>query len=466
MNSELASKSITDLAPLIKGKEVSPVELTEAVLTQAEVNNGNINAYIKITSDEARQAAKKAEDEIVKGNYRGSLHGIPMALKDIFYFKDEIVTVGSKISKDFVPDFDATVVSKLKKAGVIFTGKLNLHEYAWGTTTNNPHYGACRNPWNFERIPGGSSGGSGAAVAANMTTASLGTDTGGSVRIPASACGIIGLKPTYGRVSKYGCFPLASSLDHIGPMTKTVHDASILLELIAGFDKKDTTTIDTPTEKYSSDLSDGVKDIVIGIEEDYFFKDVDSEVEKLTKSAIHSLERMGARIERVSVPSLLELEYAQMITVAAEAGSVHRQNLQICSEQFGEDVRVSAEFGQLVSAVEYLRAQQIRYKISSDFKELFNKIDVLISPTLPFIPPAIGSSKALLNGEEVNLSDIMRLTRPANLTGLPAISIPCGLSEGLPIGMQIIGAPFKESIILRVAKAFENTYSLRGLTVS
>src|SRR5690625_5255477 len=255
LTKELITKSVTEIAPLIENKSVSPVELTRAVLDHAEQNDEKINAYISYTREQAEAAAKKAEEEISQGNYRGMFHGIPMALKDNIYIKDELTTMASKIHQDFKPSHDATVVEKLRNAGAIFTGKLNLHEYAWGATTSSPHFGPCHNPWNLEKISGGSSGGSGAALTSDMTMASLGTDTGGSVRIPAALCGIVGLKQTYGRVSNYGSFPLAWTLDHIGPMTKSVKDAAGLLEILSGYDEKGKGSVNRPSENYLEQIT-------------------------------------------------------------------------------------------------------------------------------------------------------------------------------------------------------------------
>src|SRR4051812_28106014 len=282
MSEVLAKKTISELAPLLQRREISPVEVTQSVLDRTKKLNDSINAYIDINNEkQVLQSAKLAEKEILKGSYRGALHGIPLALKDILYFKGEKVTMGSKIHQNFIPDSDATVVAKLKEAGALFTGKLNMHEYAYGGTTNNPHFGPCRNPWDLDRIPGGSSGGSGAAVASDMTIASLGTDTAGSIRIPASICGIVGLKPTHGLVSKYGCFPLSWSLDHIGPMTKTVEDAAILLECITGYDENDATSVKSSPFNYNKALTGDIKGRVIGIEEDFFFNMIDHDVDSL-----------------------------------------------------------------------------------------------------------------------------------------------------------------------------------------
>lgn len=463
MSEELASKAIEDLAPLIQAKVISPVEITESVLERVEALNDKVNAYITVDEEKAIASAKQAELEIITGDYRGPLHGIPMALKDILYFKDEVTTVGSKIHQNFKAEYDATVVSKLKEAGVIFTGKLNMHEYAWGATTDNPHYGPCRNPWNLNKIPGGSSGGSGAAVAADMTIASLGTDTGGSIRIPASANGIVGLKPTHGRVSKYGCFPLAWSLDHIGPMVKTVRDAAIVLETIAGYDPNDPTTVNAPVVPYSDYLTEDIRGMVIGINEEYFFHDVDPQVEASVRNAIDILQDMGAEVKTVSIPGLKYVAYAEMMTILAEASAIHHQNLKTRPQDFGEDVRLLLELGELPSGVDYLQAQQLRRRLNHDFNAAFDSVDVLLTPTLPFIPTDIGQDRFMLNGRIVNFLDhVIRFTAPGNLTGLPSLTIPCGLSQGMPVGMQIMGPAFKEETVLQAAYAFEKANPLEA----
>src|SRR5690625_767752 len=462
LSKELISKSVEELAPLIENKTISPVELTKAVLDQPETNSAQINAYINISRQDAETSAKKAEEEIANGKYRGMYHGIPMSIKDNIYFKDEVTTMASKIHENFVSDYDATVVKKLRDAGVIFTGKLNMHEYAWGITNNNPHYGACRNPWDLEKIPGGSSGGSGAAVAADMSVASLGTDTAGSIRIPSSACGIVGLKPTHGRVSKYGCYPLAWSLDHIGPMTKTVKDAAGLMNVIGGYDKNDPTSVDVPVDNYTN-LNGDVKDLVIGVNEDYFFNQVDSDIEKLVRQSVQSLVDQGAKVEEVKIPSLQYAEWAELVTSLSEASAIHHTDLLKRPDDFGHDIRLLFELGELPSAVDYLQAQQVRRQLKQDFAKAFEKVDVLISPTLPVIPPSIGEDFADLNGKKVDLIDsIIRFTGPGNLTGLPALSIPCGTKGNMPVGLQIMGPVFSEKAILNAGYALEKTNPLEG----
>lgn len=456
MSEKLNEKTITELAPLIKKKEVSPVEVAKDVIDQIEKLNLKVNAYIEVTADKALKQAKVAEDEVISGNYRGSLHGIPMAIKDNIFITNEITTMGSKIHKKFVPKENATVINKLREAGAIFTGKLNLHEYAWGATNVNPHFGPCRNPWDLERISGGSSGGSGASTAAHMTIGSLGTDTGGSIRIPSSFCGITGLKPTHGLVSKYGAFPLAWSLDHIGPMTKNAKDATYILEAIAGYDVKDPASVQVDIKRYSNELTGSVKGLRIGINEEYFFNNVDSAVEDTVKKAISSLEKAGAVVEIVKVATLSFAEYAEMITITSEASTIHHQQLVKREEDFGNDVRFLLKLGEIPSAVDYLQSQQIRWQLNQDFKEMFKKVDVLITPSIPFTAPKIGEDIVYINDKKVNLLDhIIRFTGPFNLTGLPAVSVPCGFVNYLPIGMQIVGPAFEEGRILNVAHTLE-----------
>lgn len=459
MNEHLNEMTIGELAPLIKQKQVSPKEITQSVLAQIDRLNPKLNAYIDITSEKALRQAETAEAEIMDGHYRGVLHGIPMALKDNMYMQGERTTMGSKIHQDFIPSVNATVVDKLAASGVIFTGKLNLHEYAWGATNDNPHFGACRNPWDPELISGGSSGGSGVSTAADMTIATLGTDTGGSIRIPASCCGITGLKPTHGLVSKYGVFPLAWSLDHVGPMTKTAVDAAHVLQAIAGFDAKDPSSVQVDTVTYPDALTGSVKGLRIGINEDYFFRQVDSGVEEAVRKAIASLEAAGATVEIVKVPALSLSEYGEMITIITEASAIHHQHLLEREQDFGDDVRFLLKLGELPSAVDYLQAQQIRAQLNRDFQEMFKQVDVMISPTLPFLPPSIGSATGRIDAEEVPFLDhIIRFTGPLNLTGLPAMSVPCGFVDGLPVGMQIVGPAFSEAQLLNVAYTLEQLH--------
>ncbi|HEX6594972.1 MAG TPA: amidase [Bacillota bacterium] len=463
MVEKLITKPVEELAPLIENKSISPLELTTTILDYAEDTEESINAYIEIYRTEAEENAKVAEKEILNGNYRGMYHGIPLAIKDNIYMKDKVTTMASKIHENFISNYDATVVKKMKKAGVIFTGKLSMHEYAWGITNNNPHYGAVRNPWNLERIPGGSSGGSGATVAAGSSMASLGTDTAGSIRIPSSACGIVGLKPTHGRVSKYGVYPLAWTLDHVGPMTKTVSDAAGLLEVISGFDRNDPTTVQVPVENYMRQITGNVEGLIIGVNEEFYFDRVDTEIDRLVRDGIQRLVDQGAKIEEVKIPTLQYAEWAELITALSEASTIHHSDLRTRPDDFGDDIRFLFEMGELPSAVDYLQAQQVRRQLKQDFQQVFNKVDVIISPTLPVLPSKIGDDFANLNGEKVDLiNNMIRFMGPANLTGLPAMSVPCGVTGGMPVGLQIIGSAFNEGVILNVGYALEQTNPMEG----
>lgn len=457
MTSKLAKKSIAEIAPLIKNKEISPVDVIESVFSQIRNKNNILNAYIDIYEDEAYQHAIQVEREIVKGKYRGSLHGIPIGLKDNLFLKDKRTTIGSKIHKDFKPEYDATVVKKLKEQGVIFTGKLNLDEYAYGVTTENPHYGTSRNPWDPNKITGGSSGGSVSAVGSHMSMASIGSETGGSLRAPGSFCGLVSIKPTFGRVSKYGCYPLAPSLDHVGPIAKTVDDVALILQNIAGYDRSDPISSNCTVDNYTAELEKDVKELVIGVNEDYFFHNIDPDVESNVKQTINKLEQLGAKVQEINFKKINDARYAYAMTIAAEASAVHHEHLKNRSDDLGDLIRSELYFGETLSAVDYLHAQNIREQVRRDFQNIFKKVDVLIAPTVPFVAPSIGQQNIMLNGKEVPFSaHVSRLIRPTTLIGLPAITVPCGMSQGLPIGIQILSAPFKESTILKVAKKIEN----------
>ena len=456
LNKQLLTLPVTELAALIESGEVSAVELTQLVLEHAHQYNAEVNAYISFRDHFALAEAAQADAEIAQGNYKGLFHGIPMAIKDNIYMAGEVTTMASKIHANFVAEDDASVVTQLKAAGAVIIGKLNMHEYAWGITTNSPHFGACHNPWNLAKIPGGSSGGSGAAVSAGMSPISLGTDTGGSIRIPASACGLVGLKPSYGLVAKFGSFPAAWSLDHIGPIAKTVRDAAAMLQVIAGFDERDPTSKKVDIPDYMAGLNAEIKGKVIGINEEYFFNQVDAAIEKLVRAQITQLEQAGAIIKKVSIPALQHADYILLMTSLSEATTIHHDALLAQPDDFGDDVRLKLELGALPTAVEYLQVQQLRRALKQQYSDVFKEVDVLITPTLPVLPPDIGSPVAYLNGAEVDLmGHLVRFVAPCNLIGLPAITTPCGLVDGQPVGLQIIGPAFQEQKILNVALAIE-----------
>ena len=455
---DLPFLSIGELAPLIERGDVSPVEVTRTVLGRIAALDGRLNAYITVLHDEALSAAREAEKAIRAGGTLGPLHGIPISLKDLFWTEGVRTTAGSAILADFVPEEDAHSVARLKAAGAVIVGKTNLHEFAFGVTTINPHYGPTRNPWDTDRSPGGSSGGSAAAVAAGLCTASMGTDTGGSVRIPAALCGIVGLKPTYGRVSRHGVVPLAWTMDHAGPMTRTVCDAALMLNAIAGHDPRDPASADAPVPDFTAGLDAGLKGLRLGVPQHYYFDGLDPEVEKAVREAIDLLGRQGAMVEEVALP---RLEYAPAtywpISIS-EAAAYHHDWLTNRPEDYGHDVRQRMEPGLLVPAVRYLQAQRARRLIADDFRQALRVVDALLAPTTPIPAPRIEAAVT-----PAVRSALLRLTSPANLAGLPALSVPCGFTgAGLPVGLQIIGRAFDEATVLRVGHAYETAAGWAG----
>lgn len=456
---DLAFTSMTELAPLIQRKEVSPVEVTQAYLDRIERLNDHYLAYLTVLRDEALATARATEQEIVGGQYRGPLHGIPIALKDLFAVKGVRLTCGSKILADHTAESDATVVTRLNEAGTVLLGKLNMHEFAWGGTSLNPHYGTPRNPWDLTRLPGGSSGGCAVATAAGLAMGTLGTDTGGSVRIPASLSGIVGLKPTYGRVSRFGVYPLSHSCDHVGPMVRTVADAAVLLQAIAGPDPKDPTTSRAAVPDYTSALREDIRGLRLGLPREYFFEDVESAVRDGITAAVQHLSSLGAVVEEVSIPSLPHVIASSTAIIGAEAYEVHAQTLKTHSHHYGADVRSRLMLGACIQAAQYLKAQRFRTLLRQEMLDILGRVDALITPTTLMAASKIDASTVDIGGKEVGVAaHIARATRPFNMTGLPAISVPCGFTPaGLPIGLQIIGRPFEETLLLRVAYTYERS---------
>jgi aspartyl-tRNA(Asn)/glutamyl-tRNA(Gln) amidotransferase subunit A len=454
---DLESFTIHGLSELLRKRELSPVEIIKATLTRIEQYDGELKAFITVLSDEALECAKKAEASIVRGGYIGPLHGIPIGLKDIIYTEGIRTTCGSKILADFVPREDATVVNRLKGAGAIIVGKLNCHEFAYGATSVNPHYGTPKNPWNPRCIPGGSSGGSAVAVAASLCLGALGTDTGGSIRIPSSLCGTVGLKPTYGRVSTSGVFPLSWSQDHVGPLAKTVKDAAILLGSIAGYDPRDTNSSPHPVTDYLS-MREDVRGIRVGVPREFYFENCDPEVRDSVLRALDILKDVGILIEEVSIPHLRYATTAGIVIQLPEAASQHENYLKGSqSKDYGRDVRGLLTSGTFVTAAQYIKAQRVRSVMREEFLKTFELVDVLITPGLPVVAPEMEQDSVTISGKrETVRSALTRLMRPYNLTGIPAIVLPCGFSKsGLPMALQIAGKPFEEPTILAVAQAYE-----------
>ena len=457
---ELLELSLAQAARLVKSKEISPVDLVGACLDRIKSVDGRLSSYISVFEDEARKVAKASETMIMAGHDLGPLHGIPVALKDNLAVRGFRTTAGSKVLKDWIPDHDATVTERLRRAGAIFLGKLNMHEFAWGGTSDNPHYGAVRNPWDTERFPAGSSGGSGVAVAARTCYGAIGTDTGGSIRLPSAINGVVGIRPTYGRVSNYGIIPLAWSMDTAGPMTRTVEDCAIMFNAIAGHDPKDASTSRAATTDYTDGLQRGVKGLRIGVVPGYFFHHLQAPVRDAVKSGMKTLAGLGAEIVDVGIENIHGNISAQLTIEAAEPSTYHQRWLREQPDNYGADVRSLLEIGEMLLATHYLQAQRYRTLLRQEFLEAFKKVDVFICPTLPFTATKVGAMKVVIeNGvEEDMLSAIMQFTGVPSLTGLPSLNVPCGFDpDGLPVGMQIIGRPFDEALLFRIGAAFQSS---------
>jgi aspartyl-tRNA(Asn)/glutamyl-tRNA(Gln) amidotransferase subunit A len=456
---ELAALSLAETSRLVRDRKLSPVEITDACLAQIERLEPSLNAFITVTADEARQEAKACAEEIAGGRLRGPLHGLPAAIKDLFDVAGVRMTAGSRILSENIATEDSEAAARLKAAGALILGKLNLHEFAFGATGVNPHYGPARNPWDPERVTGGSSSGSGAAVAAGECLAALGTDTGGSIRIPASLCGIVGLKPTYGRVSKRGVLPLSWSLDHIGPMTRTVEDAAILLGVLAGQDPGDASSADEPVPDYTRSLDGGVRGLRIGVPHRFFFENVDGQVEAAVRSAIKLLDEMGATVSEIDVPLIDEIPGALTAIMLPEALAVHQRWMRERPDDYGDDVRYRLELGSTYLAVHYVQAQRLREMAVRAWRdEVFSRVDLIASPTTPITAPLIehaGGSTYAGGALQVTFS-LIRFTNPLNFLGVPAISVPCGFTAAnMPIGLQLAGRWWDEETVLRAAYAYE-----------
>lgn len=460
MGDEIHRWSLAELASRIQAKEVSPLEVTQALLERIDKENPRLNAFITVTADIALQQAQTATDEITtRGNYRGPLHGIPIAHKDLYYTRGVRTTAGSNLMKDFIPDYDSTVVAKLAHAGAVMMGKTQTHEFAYGPTSEISAFGPARNPWNTELITGGSSGGSGAAVRAGLCFGATGTDTGGSIRMPSAACGIVGLKPTYGLCSRYGVFPLCWSMDHTGPMTRTVEDAALMLQAMAGYDENDPASASVAIPDYRAGLTGDIKGLRIGIPKEYFFGWGLPEVDAAVWRAVEQLEQLGAQVVEISLPNIHHAAAAALTMYLAEATAYHEQFFEAGrADEYQEVTRSFLEQGAFVLAKDYINVQRYRRLLRErDLKSAFSQVDVIITPTLPITAVPIGSGTVNIQGrEEPVFGAMLRFTEPFNLTGSPALSVPCGFSpDNLPIGMQIVGRDFDEATLLRVGYAYQ-----------
>ena len=455
---DLWDLSIGTAATMIRAKEITPIELVESHLKRIEETEDQLNSFITIMADEAIDSAKKATDIIFKRKEIGHLHGIPMGLRDLYDTAGIKTTAGSMIYRDRIPNEDASVVTKLKGEGAIIIGKLQMHEFALGSTSINPHDGPARNPWDRSRITGGSSGGSASSVASGQCKGALGTDTGGSIRIPSGLCGIVGLKPTFGRVSRSGVFPLSWTMDTVGPMTRTVEDSALILNVLAGFDPQDPGSANVPSENFASDLGGGIEGVKIAVPQEYFYDIIDDEISKAVQATQEVFIGLGATVEPIKIPALEHSLAISGTIMLAEAASVHDFNLREKPSEIGDDVRLRLTQGALTSASDYIKAQRARTEFNQQIKEALNKFDVLLSPTVPVGAPKINEQTITVgNLHQPTLSLMPRLTRPHNICGIPTISIPCGFTQQkTPIGIQIGGRAFDEKLVLRVAHAYES----------
>jgi aspartyl-tRNA(Asn)/glutamyl-tRNA(Gln) amidotransferase subunit A len=458
---ELTSLTIHEAACLLKQKEISPVELTRSHLERIQKLDQDLNSFITLTPEIALQQARQAEVEIQHGEYKGWLHGIPLALKDLFETQGIRTTAGSSFFADYIPDLDAFVVQNLKNNGAVMLGKLNMHEIALGVTNENPHYGDCCNPWDLERISGGSSGGNAAALAAGLCMGALGSDTGGSIRIPSALCGVVGFKPTSGRVSLRGVIPLSWNLDHVGPMARCVRDVAILMQAIAGYDPQDAWSMDVPMEDYLAELLTSLSDWRIALADDDYFTDneiVDAEVLQAVRKTGEVFENLGAVVERVPFPNAWDAVMANGLMTTADAAAFHHQRLSENPEGFGRDVLKRLQTGAAYTSTEYSLARRMQTILRCQFSEFFNDYDLLLTPTTPITAPVRGSADAV---ERARL--LTRFTAPFNLTGLPALTVPCGWSgEKMPIGLQIVSKPWAESRVLLAGDLYEQ---VRGFKI-
>ena len=453
---EILNQPLSEAALQIRDGSLSPVELTQAALARVEQTEEKLNAYVRLNADYAMAAARQAEDEIRAGRYLGEMHGIPVAIKDLYDIAGLPTTCSSDVLHDHMAQHDSACVARLKTAGAIPIGKTHTHEFAYGIAT--PTTG---NPWNPDYIPGGSSGGSGATVAARGCFMAMGSDTGGSIRIPAAVCGVVGLKPTYGRVSRAGVASLSWSLDHVGPLTRTVRDAAISLKWLAGYDPRDPGSANEPVGDYLSALDAGVKGLRLGVPSNFFFEDVDPAVEAATRKAIQHYESLGATLVDVELPFAEQIMGVEFGLCLPEASAYHQQMLRERADLYGEDVRSVLEAGELIPAVDYIQALRVRQMMKQAWFEMYSKIDAMIAPAVVAPATKRGQENIDWGGdrEEPIKSAFVRLSAPANVTGLPSIAVPCGFTDsGLPLSFQVIGRPFDEAGILRIAQAYETTH--------
>ncbi len=449
--------TISELSGLYESGAVSPVEVVEETVRRIKRLDPALNSFVTVAEEHALERARQAAADISAGRKRGPLHGIPYAAKDLLDTRGIRTTVGSKIMADNVPDRDAAVIEKLDLAGAILIGKTGLHEWAYGITSTNPHFGPVRNPWDPERIPGGSSGGSASALAAGLCAFSLGSDTGGSIRIPAAFCGIAGLKPTFGRISRRGAFPLGHSLDTLGPFGLCVQDTLLAYLAMAGHDPRDPASSKQAVDAPALGREPRLEGTVIGVPRGFYFEGLAPDVESAMSAALRVFEELGANLREVELPGVELANSLHRLILLAEATSVHRSRLVRRRADFGEDVRLLLDQGRFVLATDYLDAQRARREFCRSCETALSEVDALVAPAIPIPTARVGELEIEVDGqiENVRLATTRNI-RALNLTGLPVLSVPCGFHrDGMPIGLQIVGRRYREDRILSIGHAYE-----------
>ena len=450
--------TISEASEALRTRSISAKELVDAALLQIERRNPELNAFITVCANQARARAIEMDRRRSSGDPCSPLCGIPIALKDVFSTRGIRTTCGSKLFENNVPEFDSAVAAKLAAAGAILIGKTGLHELAYGVTSENPHFGTVHNPAAPGRVAGGSSGGSAAAVASGMVLAAIGTDTGGSIRIPAAYCGTVGLKPTSGRVSRYGVLPLDFSLDHIGPLTRTVRDTGVMLNAIAGYDERDDTSSRHPVVDFEPPRESSLSGVRVGWPRNFFFDRINPEIAAAVEKAARLAETAGAIVIPVQVPDIAAINLVGRIILLSEAAAIFGRDLAARPDVFGEDVRLLLEQGVLLPATTYINAQRLRRVMQREFARLWTTVDVLLTPTTPIAAPPLSTATVSLNGQIEDMRAVStRFSRVFNVLGIPAISIPCGFTaEQFPIGLQLAGPAFSEKKLLETAASLEH----------
>lgn len=456
-DSLLHYKPITELSELLSTKKLSPVELTSMMLKRIDEIDNTLKSYATVMREYAMESAQKAEHEIASGKYRGPLHGIPIAVKDLCYTKGVRTMGGAKVLKDHIPEYDATVVQRLNAAGAVLLGKLNLTEGAMGGY--HPEFDIPVNPWDPGRWTGSSSSGSGVATSAGLCSASLGSDTGGSIRFPSAACGVVGIKPTWGRVSRYGVLPLAESMDHVGPMTRSVSDAGIILEAIAGYDRNDPTSLLNPVPNMLECIGESIKDIRIGFDENYATEDVDTELAAAVCEGVDVLQKLGANIQKVKLPDMDEYVLSWPTICSAEAVLAHAETYPSQRDSYGPWFQGWLDLGAQVTGAKYAEANKLRLECTGHLRRVFQDIDVLVCPSMSG-PPHIVTPELLYGPKETRAARFQRFTAPFDYNGAPTLSVPCGLnSQGLPLSIQFVGKHLSEPVLCQVGYAYEQATS-------